>query len=702
MSTEQLFTQYPDIMEMFSREKQSIDSKNSCTPNEENTIPENTILETTTSINSFNNNSISNCYNIIHGTHCNTIKYSSVFLYNRTSNADEVKRIITSLSIAKTFLGPITDRLGSNPTAGSFIRDWVKYGALSFDSYFFGDIEIGGTGIKRTDQELEGTKKRVWCKTLGITLGTGLLGPDALATLGLTFNFVCEPFARIEKVASREYQRNCEKDPNCSLSAEEYEQKNIDVITKSAIKESLPKSFTSDILLGETIKPGFKMLADGLGSLSGFLSTKVCLLYTGVSNPLRGNIYTKTGACFAAGQGVNMITKGTVWGGLVLVEGSITFIGELLKTNIFVPTVSAIADGGIPDILFGSISQLGSTITGTVVTITCISSIADPTKISKGLCFLGGIGIKTSLDEVTPVEVKDQLFGSVTKFGHTIVGEVIASSCLLAVTNPPMMGLCLLTGMGTKKLLDVTENTYGLSSSIGHTVNDIANSDVVTSIPNQLLGSNPQIATTAAGTAVTMSCLQFAPPMSKAAKGLCLLAGTGTKIVLDVSDVANSDIVQATSNQLFGSPTKFANTVAGALTTTACVALTGNIPACLVPGSIIKGVLDVTENAYGVSSSIGHVATEIVTSDIVTEIPDQLFGSPAKIATATAGAIATTACLGLSFCIMGPISFLTTSACFGVGGSIKVGSDYVISSYTEPDTMGTNVAGEHHDTHDDL
>ena len=47
MSTEQLFTQYPDIIEMFSREKQSIDSKNTCMLNEEDTILENTILENT-------------------------------------------------------------------------------------------------------------------------------------------------------------------------------------------------------------------------------------------------------------------------------------------------------------------------------------------------------------------------------------------------------------------------------------------------------------------------------------------------------------------------------------------------------------------------------------------------------------------------------------------------------------------------------
>lgn len=144
-------------------------------------------------------------------------------------------------------------------------------------------------------------------------------GPVGWLTLGgvaLTTNFVCEIPARTFKVTSRTYQNILKQNKTYDLSYGEFVWDNLYDLSKRGVKEALPKTFASDIVIGNTLKElVFKPIKQAEDYSSNFLTTKICKLVTGGNPDLsdQKGIYNKAATCFTAAAAAGVVKKAIIY-----------------------------------------------------------------------------------------------------------------------------------------------------------------------------------------------------------------------------------------------------------------------------------------------------------------------------------------------------------------------------------------------------
>ena len=328
------------------------------------------------------------------------------FIYNRSYNWYEIFEGTVPYAILLTLLGSIPYKFTTNPSEKALIRDSAIL--LSIAIVAWRKVEIGSTGITYDWGVVIGQASMSACKItiLGGTtylypaLITGPVGWVTLGSVSLATNFICRPQLRMFKIASREYPEylnTVNQDQECPLSYDLFIEYNLDNLFIRGIKESIPKIFVSNILIGETLKGFFKHVYTYTALATDFLATQVCLKIT--QHPTidlygQQGIYNKAHVCLTTGAGVGLFIQSSLYTILFTMETTITTIRETFISFIFVPLSNSAADSKvIIECLFGSIFKTITTGAGIATTMAC--SFKDQ---HKAICALIGISVKSGID----------------------------------------------------------------------------------------------------------------------------------------------------------------------------------------------------------------------------------------------------------------------------------------------------------------
>ncbi|NRA73917.1 MAG: hypothetical protein HRU36_04165 [Rickettsiales bacterium] len=317
---------------------------------------------------------------------------STMFFYDRFPNFHEIKYISFLYSTLQVSLGSIPYQFGNNPTSRVWMRDITI--APSIILVAWKNIEIGSTNITHDYGEVIGLLLTSICK-VSVIGSAAYFSPESVPSAGISANFICGPLLRTFKVTSREFQKTCQDNKECSLSYTEFMWENLDNITVSAVKEVTPKTFTSNFLIGHTLKDFFEYLRSNSDYAITFLSTQICLFITGQNVDLHDQqgIYNQASTCIAAGNGIGWIAKTIIYASNAFVAIPITFGREIITAYIFGPLSNSVADGPIPNMLFDSAPKVITTALATTASIACTMA-----SYNTFVCMTAGISLKAGLD----------------------------------------------------------------------------------------------------------------------------------------------------------------------------------------------------------------------------------------------------------------------------------------------------------------
>jgi len=313
------------------------------------------------------------------------------FVCKRIPNPYEMLYVTTSYAGVLVLLGSMPYKFEGSPTQKSFIRDGMRLPGVTLAVYK--GLEMGSIGFKYDVGNLAAPITKVTCKGI-ILVGTAYFSTslNALGIASITSNFVCEIPARTLILTSRAHQSR-----NSSLSYFEFMWDNLYEMSENGIKQAIPKTFSSDVLTGLTLSSVFKYIEKTATVAMDVTTTKICLSGTGASPALHGQVgvYNQIGACFVAGGSIT--TKLLMGSGIMIFDFIFTTAREVINSLLFIPIVQSIADGFIPDWLFGSLQKTTTSFLGIATGIGCHATAP----LGPLACIATGATVKVLLDEIT-------------------------------------------------------------------------------------------------------------------------------------------------------------------------------------------------------------------------------------------------------------------------------------------------------------